>query len=341
MTQQPTYLPPERAFTPEVRTRLRARILSETVEPAPRRGRRLAWPLAGASVAAAALVGVFALSASDPDPSRGHPVASQTTAVTYTALALKAAEQNPRLLIDEPGWKVDYLTGFADESGSIRWANGQRHLEINWRAARDYHARRFDDTWMRQQKPEKVTMDGRTGELFSFGDKSWGVMFRPRGASFVDMRVDGMTRAEVTRVLSLVKSVDVETWLAALPPEMVTPDKIDERATEVLAGVPLPPGFDRAELQNVGTNQPYHFGAAVARMVGCGWIAEWKRAKEAGDHAAVTRAADALRGSHDWKFLLDMADEGDYPALFWMVTDQVVAGKLPPGAEEGLNCPTS
>jgi len=340
MTPQPTYLPPEREFTPEVRTRLRTRILSATVEPAPRRSRRLGWPLAGAGIAAAALIGVFALSVPNPAPPGNHPVTSETTAVPYSALALKAAEQNPRLLIDEPGWSVDGLWGFGDENGSIRWANGKRHLEMNWYAAQYYQGRRFGDTWLIQQKPEKVMMDGQTGELFSYGDQSWGVMFQPRGASFVDMRLGYMTHGEVKRVLALVKRVDVATWLAALPPEMVTPDRIEERLNQVLVGVPLPPGFDRAELQNVGTNEPYHFSAAVAGRVGCGWIAEWKRATKAGDQAAVTRAAEALRGSHHWKLLLDMVAEGDYPALFWMVTDQVVAGTLPPGAEDGLGCHT-
>ena len=57
MTPTPSYLPPERPFTAEVRTRLRARILRDISEPGPRRGRLLV-PLA----AAAALLLVVALS---------------------------------------------------------------------------------------------------------------------------------------------------------------------------------------------------------------------------------------------------------------------------------------
>jgi hypothetical protein len=94
--------------------------------------------------------------------------------------------------------------------------------------------------------------------------------------------------------------------------------------------VPLPPGFDRTALDGAGTNSPYYFGAAVIGRVGCAWIAEWKRADEAGDKAAVQRVVVAMRSSHDWKVLRDMAEEGGWPESVWSVADGISATGLPP-----------
>jgi len=103
--------------------------------------------------------------------------------------------------------------------------------------------------------------------------------------------------------------------------------------------VPLPPKFDRAALNAVGTNDPYQFGAAVAARVGCGWITEWQRANKAGDQAALKKAADALRGSHQWKFLRQMSKDGAYPQVFWEVADRTAAGSPPAGYRDALGCP--
>ena len=68
--------------------------------------------------------------------------------------------------------------------------------------------------------------------------------------------------------------VDVRTWLAALPANIVTPDRAGAAAAEVLADVPLPPGFDVGSLDVRGADDPYQFGAAMTGRVGCAWIAE-------------------------------------------------------------------
>ena len=141
-----------------------------------------------------------------------------------------------------------------------------------------------------------------------------------------------------TEILAHVVRVDVHTWLAALPPEIVTPARVDAQAARVLADVPLPPNFDIAALGDVGTNDAYQFGAKVTGRVGCAWIAEWLRAKQAGDDAALQRAADALRSSHQWQVLHEMDDKGDLPEVFWEIADKVVAGHQPAGYAQGLGC---
>lgn len=113
---------------------------------------------------------------------------------------------------------------------------------------------------------------------------------------------------------------------------------MQDAADKVLADVPLPPGFDRAALDGLGTNDPYQFGAEVTSLVGCGWIDEYLRAERAGDTAAVNRAADALRSSHNWKVLRQMVDAGDWAEVFWEISDKVAAGDVPSGYTEGLGC---
>ena len=88
----------------------------------------------------------------------------------------------------------------------------------------------------------------------------------------------------------------------------------------------------------IGINDPYHFGAAVTSRVGCGWIAEWQRARASGDEAGVRRAADALRSSHGWRVLRDMDKAGDWPEVFWEYADEIAAGTLRAGYSQGLGC---
>lgn len=73
--------------------------------------------------------------------------------------ALQAAEDNPRLLIDEPGWKATHVYGFADEEGTIAFVNGSRQVEMNWYPA-DQYDHYYQDR-LEVSPPEPVQVDGR------------------------------------------------------------------------------------------------------------------------------------------------------------------------------------
>ncbi|MFG3712437.1 hypothetical protein ACIBTZ_21100 [Micromonospora sp. NPDC049460] len=308
----------------------------------PRARRGMMSGLVGASVAATLLAGVLAVSIMNGDQPEGRPatppIASEATGpAAYSAMVLKAAEENPRLLIDQPGWKATTVYGFAEKAGTIAFSNGGQQLEMNWYPAAQYDGYHKDR--LRVSEPEPVKVDGWPADLFRYSASDFAVMLRPRDGSFVELRTgSAWTRSEFDRVVADVVRVDARTWLAALPAEIVTPERVQEQAAKVLADVPLPPGFDIAALNGLGTNDPYQFGAKVTSRIGCGWIAEWLRAKEAGDDAALRRAADALRGSHKWKVLHQMNDEGDWPEVFWETADKVAAGSPPVGYKEALGC---
>ncbi|WP_341720062.1 hypothetical protein QQG74_10295 [Micromonospora sp. FIMYZ51] len=296
--------------------------------------------LAGASVAATLLAGVLVVSTmrgQSEEPAVPPTAAETMDPEAYSAMVLKAAEENPRLLIEQPGWTVTSAYGFAEKEGSMTFSNGGRELEITWYPASQH------DSYYRDRlgvsAPEEVKIDGWPADLFRYSDSDFAAMLRPREGSFVEFRTGGAwTRSEFDRVLADVVRVDTRTWLAALPAGIVTPERVNEQAAKILADVPLPPGFDATTLLGLGVNDAYQFGARVTSRVGCAWIAEWLRAKEAGDDAARQRAADAMRSSHNWKVLHEMNEEGDWPEVFWEVADEVAAGKTPAGYTGSLGC---
>ncbi|MET8910604.1 hypothetical protein [Micromonospora sp. NPDC004551] len=315
--------------------------VAETPQPPYRARRGLLRRFAGPLTAAAALIGVLAVSTvlrAHPDDRPAAPPGTAGTGlpVAYSPVALKAAEQNPRLLIDEPGWQVTTVYGFAEQQGTIAFRNGGRQMDMNWYPAKEYDGYHADR--LHVSAPEAVKVDGWPGDLVRYNAEDFAVMLRPRDGVFVELRASGADRTEFDRILTHVVRVDVRTWLAALPPEIVTPARVDEQAAKVLADIPLPPNFDRAALAGLGTNDPYQFGAQVTSRVGCAWIAEWLRAKRAGDDAALRRAADALRSSHRWQVLHRMNDEGDWPEVFWETADKVAAGDVPRGYDQALGC---
>jgi hypothetical protein len=55
---------------------------------------------------------------------RNEVTPTSTGPVAYSQLVLQAAEQNPRLLIDEPGWTATTVYGFAEKEGTIAWSKG-------------------------------------------------------------------------------------------------------------------------------------------------------------------------------------------------------------------------
>jgi hypothetical protein len=319
--------------------------LLEEVVSEPRRlfSRRLA----GAVAAAAVLVAILAASAVQHRNADDRPTARPATtspagpatgaSVRYSAVALKVAEENPRLLIDEAGWRATTVYGFAEKWGTIGFTQGGRSLEMNWYPADTYSGYYEDRLHVSAPQPAKV--DGRPGSLFTYSASDFAIMLRPQDGVFVELRTGGWwTRGAFDAVVAHIKRVDVQTWLDALPPDIVTPGKVQDAAKKVLADIPVPPGFDRAALDGLGTNDAYQFGAQVTSRVGCGWIAEYQRATRAGDTAAAERAAVALRGSHHWKVLQQMVDEGDWSEVFWEIADQVAAGDVPSGYADAIGC---
>lgn len=332
-------------------------------------GRRLAVSVAAAAAVTAA-VGVPALIAerdtaapleAGPSSTPSQVTPSRVTPIRYAAAAVRVAEENPRILVAAPGWKVRTVEGFDPHNGETtfqlgpdRWretpvygdggslagtsrTNAAPHFEVTWYPRDQYESYRADRATVGGL--QHVTVLGRRAQMVSYSATDHAVMLPPQGEVFIELRGRLGNEAEFKRFLAEdVEQVGVGTWLAAMPASVVTSGSAETAAAAVLADIAVPPGFDRVAVARGLALDSYQFGAKVTGEVACGWIAEWDRARRAGDEAAARRAADALAGSRNWKVLAEMDAEGDYPEVIWGYADQVSAGRFPTGYRQGLGC---
>lgn len=271
-------------------------------------------------------------------PTHGQTVNTDKGQIVYAAAVVKAAEQNPRLLIDERGWKVTHVNGFSEDTGTIAFAKGDLDLEMNWYPA-DQHDGYYEDR-LDVSKPETMTAAGQPGALFRYSANDFEILLEPDGSSFAAMRTGGnwKDKAAILAVFAKVKKVDVQTWLDALPPEIVTPGRADTVTNEITADIALPPGFDKTKYDNLGINDRYQFGVKVVDDVVCDWLTTWEQSATAGDKATVQQAVDALKDSRHWKILKEMDASGHYPDGIWQIADQVAPGQNPVRFREIMGC---
>jgi hypothetical protein len=134
--------------------------------------------------------------------------------------------------------------------------------------------------------------------------------------------------------------VSVERWLAAMPTSVVTPEEAQDVAEQMLADVPLPPGFTLSTLPNQGTNNYYDFGALVIGRVTCGWLETYQGARAANDEPEMARVEKTFAGSKQWTVLQEMAKEGDYPAIaVWQFIDPIRKRQPIPTYQNIVGCP--
>lgn len=303
--------------------------------PVHRRRRRLL----GAVAAAAVVTGVIGASTLLPGRSAPPPpVAAASPSAAPSAstggagaghqLDLAFATSHPRLLIDEPGWKLQVIYGFTGGTGTVDFTKGGRGVDITWYKA-EYYQSYFEDR-LDVSKPRATRVAGVPANVFTYSRTDFAVMLDPRDGTFVEIRVQGgeVTRSYFDDLLKRIKRVDPEEFLAALPPEVVTPGEAEAEADKTLTGVPRPPGLDTGKLGLDGAYTPYQFRARVVKLVACGWAAEWVRADQAGDDMAAETAVAALRSSRNWPVLKDMheAKAGGWAEMLWEVTGEKTPG---------------
>jgi hypothetical protein len=272
-----------------------------------------------------------------------------TAPVTFAAAAVRVARANPRVLVTAPGWKVRSVEGFDAEAGEMTFqlgpdrmrrekflnsysvVNDAPRLEVAWYPRDQYEFYRADRA--REPHLQHLELFGKRAQMISYSATDHAVMLPPQGAVFLELRGNVGDEAAFRRFLAdSVEQVDIRTWLAAMPPSVVTAGNLDGAVRKALAGVPRPPGFDASSLGRGLALDSYQFGARITGLVACGWIEEWQRAGASGDAAAQQRAVAAMATSRDWAVLHEMDAEGDYPEVVWQYADEVAAGTFP--AEE-------
>ena len=302
----------------------------------PARGRLVA--VLAALAVAAVLAGAMVLpSLVSPDDLTGGHSGTDRTSEPFSAAARQVAGANPRLLVDAPGWRVTHVEEFDPTDGEMRFSNGERQLQVNWRPAQQHGEYVADRRDVSTSRPVPVL--GATGLMFTYSPRDFTVIAPVHGRVFLELRGGVGDRAAFLRVLGRLEPVDVDTWLAAMPASVVRPAEEAEVVDEMLADVPVPVGFDTSTLPSGGTNDYYQYGARVSGLLTCAWIEDWKQARAQGDGTELRLAADALSSTHRWRVLKRMDAEGDYPEVVWEIADQVAAGTLPDEYRQGLGCP--
>ncbi|MFD0525352.1 hypothetical protein [Paractinoplanes durhamensis] len=173
--------------------------LLEEIMSQPTARRTLSRRLGAAVAAAAVLITILGVAAvlrnQSPTGDRQQAAPAVTTydAAAWSQLVLKAAQDNPRLLIDEPGWKATTVYGFTEESGTIGFTNGDRSLEMNWYPTSDYDSRYKDRLDVSAPQPAKVA--GQDGSLFTYSANDFAIIVKPKNGSYVELRTGAIGRA--------------------------------------------------------------------------------------------------------------------------------------------------
>lgn len=262
------------------------------LETGTKRHRRAAVGLATVALLAALLVASGVLRGSGG----GHP--------EFAAAAIRVAEANPRLLVTAPGWKIVRADEFETDSGELTFSDGSRQFEVHWYPAQQYGDYLRDRATV--STPERGTLLGQAATTVDYSREEYATMLSPQGSVFVEVRGQLGSKAAYDEILSSLREVDVDTWLKAMPASTVRPEARGEAVDQLLQGMPLPPGFDAAELKSEGSIADQDtLAVKVGNAVACGWTESWISAQAAGDQAAADRAVEVMSSSDQWPLVRD------------------------------------
>lgn len=305
-------------------------VAGERPEPAPprrrqpvrRRGpRRVRFALA-VTAAASGLLAFLLLSSSDGGPPAVRPSSA------YAAELIRRADSSPRLLLTAPGWRVAGLQAW-DGEGEMQFAGpstgpaatGRAEAQLNWLpAALVPLERRVHDRALSAELATTAPALDTTARVFQYIGSRPGRLdvtaLWEEGGLVVEYRAPVPSVAAFEAQLASLRKVDTESWLAAMPPDVVKPAEFEATVRQMLVGVAMPPGFVAADVvaESVPTDR-YQLSASVVAAVGCSWFARWAEARRSGDEAAVKAAIAAMSGSQGWPVVRQMSDQGAFDQI--------------------------
>jgi hypothetical protein len=276
----------------------------------------------------------------------------------WAASALRIANAVPRLLVDEPGWKVTGADDFSKDYGNVTFTAGTRSVELDWYPKRQHAMYLEDRRAGTKHLGTAPTASGSTAELFGYsaddmaaiwlqGDYSLEIRTKgymppaERGKPVFageggPVYATGFTLASFKELLADLHVVSVDDWLSAMPASVVKPDQQTETVARMLEDIPLPPGFDPRTItpSATGVRDRYQLGAKVEGAVACAWIERWIDAKGRGDAATQHEAIDALRSNGTWKLTKEMQPEGAYPSVLDDYARAMASGDAPPAGSK-------
>lgn len=257
----------------------------------------------------------------------------RTSSSAWAVEILAVAEASPRLLVDLPGWVVVRADEFAVDYGEMEFSDGTQVLRLKWRAA-ETHDVYVADRAASSEAPRETVVNGLPAIGFQYSGTMDFTTLWLDGDHSLEARGVFADRAAHEAILAALKTTDIDTWLNAMPVSVVKPDSREAVIAVMLEGIPLPRGFDVTALEtSSGISDRYQLGAHVTGAITCEWIEQWIDAREAGDTAAENEAVIAMRSSHDWAILHEMAPSGGYSQVLWEYVDSIAADGTVPGEQ--------
>lgn len=244
------------------------------------------------------------------------------------------SDPSPYVILDAAGWNVTKVDG-DPKNGKIRYGKDEWELRVNWRPGRwfdDYLASR-----RRISPAMDVTMLGESAEMWAYNRRDHAVMSAVAGATFLEVRGEGMERSAFVELLGQLRQVHADEFDARLPEDVVRPHQAAATRARLLSGVETPDDFDASTIEVPPYQEPYHFAAYVTGSVGCAWIRRYGAAFASGDKAAKKRAVDAMGRSGLWPVLNAIEPSGDWSDEFWSVAKDM-ASDMPTTELHGRIC---
>lgn len=305
------------------------------------RSRRLGLALGAAALAAiAAAIVLFAGGASQ------HP------SPAYGADLVRFAESSPLLLLEGPGWRVqdvneerrregiegsvEFITGKPAPPESVRVIRHpktgyveirpapasvrQRKVQLSW------HNGSLKD-WLEQTRMLRfgrwttAPVLGTTArvntraEVFKDqggpGDREMVALWA-EGGHVLEVKAAVPDLSAFEERLDWLTKVDLQTWLAAMPPKVVKAGDHDATVREMLKGIPVPSTFSPSRVPDEGLIvDRSRVAGQVTSTVSCLWFRQWGDARRAGDQAAALEAENAMATAPPWPIVRQLKKEGD------------------------------
>jgi hypothetical protein len=321
-----------------------------------RRFARVALPLA-----ATVVVLLVLLVLRDGSSNRGSGTA-------WAAEQVRFAEASPLVLLDVPGWRVEYADEQSRQEGELQFRLGPtpppedmkispealdgpvpadtRLASLQWSAGaiRSW----LEDRAATAALTATAPVLGTVARVYQYeggtpGHRDITALFRYDGR-VLEFRAGAADIDAFKVLLARLKRVDTDTWLAAMPASVIkTPDR-EGTIRQMLQGVAVPPGFDPNDIKGAHlTKDRYQLGAAVAGTVACQWFKRWSDARETNDRAKEREAVTAMATAKDWPVLGEMEKKGAYPDVLYEYVAAMPKGDwygrpLTGDVDSGLGC---
>jgi len=292
----------------------------------------------------------------------------RASGTAWAAEQIRFAEASPLVLLDAPGWRVEYADEQSRQEGELQFRRGPtpppQDMKIsadalhgpvpaNTRLATLQWSPGGIRSWVKDRAASAAMTTtapvlGTIARVYQYeggtpSHRDITALFRYDGR-VLEFRAGAADIEAFKVLLARLKRVDTDTWLAAMPASVIKTVDRDNTIRQMLHGVPVPPGFDPNDIKGARlTKDRYQLGAAVAGTVACQWFRHWSDARETNDRAKEREAVTAMATAKDWPLLNEMEKKGDYPDVLYEFAAAMPKGDwygrpLTGDVDSGLGC---